>query len=289
MLNYLKNTLDMKLPIDLKDRPLSYSSMKHFRQSPKHYVHYITEPRKPPTPEMILGNGFERKLYSIAFNDPEIFDNAVFIYQKPNLRTNQGKAEWEQILVAGEGKIMLEEEQLATINRMAVEFQNYPDMVQHVMGFKKQQTKLLWTDKKADIPFIGYTDAEGDAFGNDWVYDIKVSKDADPDDWQRAAFNWEYHIQMATYAEGYHRTQFRFPDFAWLVFDPNPPYNCSIIYLESKVLEEAREEWRATVDAFRFCIDNELFHQGYEFRLQTMPYFSLRKPGYYKPKFMPEQ
>ena len=274
----------MKIPIDLQDRPLSYSSLKQFRKSPKHYVQYITEPRKPPSPEMILGSAFELRLYSYAF-DNDIFHDGVYIYTKPNLRSNAGKQEWEEIKIAGEGKIMIDEEQAKTIEAMIISMQSYPEMIDYVKSFKKTQTRLFWTDRKTQIPFIGYVDAEGDAFGDDWIFDIKVTKDADPDDWQRAAFAWDYHIQMASYAEGYKRTQFRFPNFAFLCFDYNPPYNCTPIMVESKVMEQANEEWRNSVDAFKYCMDNELFHQGYEFRLQTMPYFSLRKPGYYKPRY----
>ena len=274
-----------KLPIDIKTRPLSYSSLKQFRKSPKHYIQYITEPRKPPSPDMIMGNAFELRLYAFSSKNDEMYRDGIYIYTKPNLRSNAGKEEWEQIKVAGEGKIMITEEQAAIVESMIVAMQDYPEMVSYVESFTKTQTKLLWTDRKTRIPFIGYVDAEGNAFDDDWIFDIKVTKDADPNDFQRAAFNWDYHIQMASYAEGYHRTQFRFPNFAFLCFDPNPPYNCAPIMIESNVMEESREEWRRSVDAFKFCMDEELFHQGYEFRLQTMPYFSLRKLGYYRPKF----
>ena len=275
----------MKLPIDIQKRPLSYSSMKHFRKSPKHYVQYITEKRKALSPDMIIGNAFELRLYAFAAKDIEMYNKGIYIYTKPSLRSDAGKAEWEQIKVAGEGKIMVTGEQVANVELMITSMLKYPEMVAYVESFTKTQTKLHWTDRKTGIPFIGYVDAEGNAFGDDWIFDVKVTKDADPNDFQRAAFNWDYHIQMASYAEGYHRKQFRFPNLAFLCFDHHPPYNCTPIMVESKVMEESREEWRRSVDAFKFCMDEELFHQGYEFRLQTMPYFSLRKLGYYKPKF----
>ena len=69
------------------------------------------------------------------------------------------------------------------------------------------------------------------------------------------------------------------------VFETVEPYNSSVFFVESKTLQEAKDEWRASVDAFKFCIDNEYFDKGYEFLLNTMDYFALRKPGYYKPRF----
>ena len=33
----------------LEDRPLSFSSLKEFAKSPKHYMDYISRPKTPPT------------------------------------------------------------------------------------------------------------------------------------------------------------------------------------------------------------------------------------------------
>jgi hypothetical protein len=270
----------MKCPVDLKDRPLSYSSLKNFRKSPKHYVHYVTKPRRPPSEAMIIGSAFEMLLI-----EPEKFKTDIFIYQKPNLRSNAGKEEWEKIKVAGQGKLMITEEIEKKVKLMVENAKACDEMMQYVNSITKYQTKLTWTDKKTGIPFIGYSDAEGNAFGEDWVFEIKTTNDADPDQFVRAFYQWDYHIQIASYAEGYHKTRYRFPNFAVLVFDTSEPYNCAPMMVENKTLEEAKEEWRASVDAFKFCMDEELFHQGFEFRLQTMPYFPLRKVGYYKRKF----
>ena len=270
----------MKCPIDLQSRPLSYSSLKQFRKSPKHYVQYITQDRKPPSEAQIVGSAFEMLLL-----EPEKFKSDVFIYSKPNMRSNAGKEEWEQIKIRGQGKLMITEEIEKKVKLMVENTRACDEMMQYVDSITKQQTRLRWTDKKTGIPFIGYADAEGNAFGGDWCFEIKTAQSADPKDFIRDFYKWEYNIQVASYAIGYHKAQFRFPDFAVLVFETSEPYNCAPFMVESKTLEQAKEEWRASVDAFKFCMDEELFDRGYEFLLNTMDYFAIRQPGYYKPRF----
>lgn len=270
----------MKLPIDLKDRPLSYSSIKEFRKSPKHYIQYITEPRKPPSEAQLIGSAFEMLLL-----EPERFAKDVFIYTKPNMRSNAGKAEWEQIKQQGQGKLMITEEMESKVKAMVENAQGCPEMMQYVDAITAHQVKLSWKHK--GMPFVGYVDAEGH-LGDDWCFEIKTAQSADPDEFNRDIFNWGYNLQIGAYAEGYHKSKFKFPTFAFLVFETVPPYNCAPIMVDAKQLDMMRKEWQATVQAFKYCMDNKLFHQGYEFRLQTMDYFSVQKPGYYKPKFMLE-
>lgn len=268
----------MKLPIDLKDRPLSYSSIKEFRKSPKHYVEYITADRRAPSEAQLTGSAFEMLLL-----EPERFAKDVFIYQKPNLRSAAGKADWEQIKEQGQGKLMITEEIEQKVKRMVESVHECPEMMQYIDSITAQQVKLSWKHK--GMPFIGYVDAEGD-LGGDWCFEIKTTQCADPDEFNRDIFKWGYNMQIGAYAEGYHRAKYKWPNFAFLVFETVAPYNCSAIMVDAKQLALMREEWQATVQAFKYCMDNELFHQGYEFRLAYgMSYFSMQKPGYYKPKF----
>lgn len=269
----------MKIPIDLTQRPLSYSSLKEFRKSPKHYVQYVTEPRKPPSPAQIIGSAFE-----ILLLDNDRFDTKVMVFEKPNLRSNAGKDEWENIQSQAEGRLMITAEQYETVCAMVDNAHNCAEMMRYVDSINKTQQKLTWKDKTG-IPFIGYVDAEGTIADETWVFEIKTAASADPDQFVRDFYKWDYHIQIATYAEGYKRKYFAFPNFAVLVFETSEPYNCAPYMIESKTLDQAKDEWRASVDAFKFCMDNDFFDQGYEFLLQAMDYFALRQPGYYKPRF----
>jgi len=275
----------MKIPINLNDRPLSSSSLKEFRKSPKHYVQYITEPRKPPTESQLVGSAFE--LFLI---DSKRYESDVFVYTKPNMRTNAGKDEMEQLSVAGAGKIMITTEMEQRVKLMNESARACPEIMRYVDAITATQIKLTWTDRATGIPFIGYVDGEGEIGGEPWAFEIKTAASADPDQFQRDFWKWDYNTQIPTYAEGYHKSRFKFPNFAILVFETEPPYNCAPIMIDNKLMEFMKDEWRATVTAFKYCMDNELFHQGYEFRLQTIDYFRIERPGYYKPKFvMPDE
>jgi hypothetical protein len=264
----------------LKSRPLSYSSLKSFRKSPKHYIDYITKERKPPTESQILGSAFE-----IAMFEPDLWTKKVYVYEKPNLRSNAGKEEWEQIKTRGQGMIMITEDQDKTIGCMVESVKACDEMMRYINGIESLQNRLKWVDKKTGIPFIGYEDAAGTVFDEAFSFEVKTTKSADPAEFVRDYYKFEYNLQTGTYSEGYKRTKFMFPNFMVLAFETSEPYNCSPFLVENKTLEAAKEEWRNSVDAFKFCMDNEMFDKGYEFLLQSMDYFALRQPAYYKPRF----
>ena len=79
---------------------------------------------------------------------------------------------------------------------------------------------------------------------------------------------------------------YKFPYFIFLAVENAEPFNVSVNFVDSKTAEEAKEEFDATLTAFRYCMDKDLFHQGYEFRLQSgLNYFSIQTPKWYKRKF----
>lgn len=161
-----------------------------------------------------------------------------------------------------------------------------PDARAFVDGMTKTQVKLSWRNKKLKLPFVGYVDFESRVWGEHFAGDLKSGKTADPEEIAREVLKWEYHLQTGTYLDGYHKIRFQFPYFVFLFVETAEPFNCSVNFCDNKFVEKAKEEFYGTIRAFRYCMDHDLFHQGYEFRLlNTKSYFSLHLPGYYRPKF----
>jgi exodeoxyribonuclease VIII len=259
----------------LQGRPLSYSALKHFMVSPAHYVKYLTEPREEK-PEYAVGSVFEAMLFQ------ENLTKDFVQYEKPNLRSVAGKEEWEKIKDSAKGKTLVTKEQMDIATAMVARANENPEVMRYVNATTRKSRKLTWTDKKTGIPLIGYTDGEADLFDEEWIIEIKTTRSGDPDQFPRDFYNFKYHIQAAMYVEGFYKTMYKFPYYAVLTFDTSQPYNSNVFMFEGKSIDEAKEELRSTLDAFSFCLENNLFHQGYEFKLQTRDYFALRKPGYYK-------
>ena len=264
----------------LKKRPVSSSSIKEFRKSPKHYIQYITKEWKPPTDAMRLGNTIECLLL-----EPKKFEKKFMLYEKPNLRSKDGKAEMEGIIANANGRELITQD-IIDVAKLCVEsVMSYDVSKQLIEARKAVQVKLQWQDKSG-IPCIGYEDFYSQLWESEFIVDLKTSNRADPDDIARGITNFDFHIQAGAYLEGHPRRFYTFPGFIFLYVETVEPYNVSVNVCEPDFIEQAKEEWRASVQAFKYCMDNDLWHQGYEFRLQARDYFGLRIPKWYKPKFM---
>lgn len=277
-----------KIVIDqafIEGRPLSYSSLKKFRKSPKHYCQYLTEPKKL-SDAMILGS-----IIDVLVLTPELFDKKYMVIdEKPNLRTNIGKEAWQKLLTQAQAnkQLMCTKEQLKTAKYCQESLLSNPDSSRLLLAKTRTQVKLEWRDKGTNLPCIGYVDFESKAWDEDFVVDLKSTNDADPDNFNRDIFNedYQYFLQAGSYLVGYHKAKYRFPYFVNLAVETKSPYNVSVNFYDAKVAEMCKSEFQGTLQAFRYCLNNNLFHQGYEFRLaEGLSYFSVKAPGWFRPRY----
>lgn len=268
----------------IEERPLSASSIKAFRKSPKHYIQYLFGERVERD-AYIQGN-----LIDTIITQPEQFDNRILIYEKPNLRTNAGRDEMAGLRdrAAQEGKQLATQEEV-DIARECFDNVMRVDMARDLIESRTRgQIPLQWRNRRYNLPLRGYADMESNAWGEQWVVEVKTTgkeQGADPDKFLRDALSLGYDIQVAAYADAYKTMRFSFPNFIFLVVEVVEPYNCSVILCPGKFMEQARREWLGSLAAFRYCMDRNLFGRGYDFRLHTMDYFAMEYPGWVKPLY----
>ena len=98
--------LDIFVRETIEKRPLSYSSLKSFSISPKHYISYLTKERTPPTAALIQGSVFD-----ILLLTPEDFEKKLYIAPpyEHSARTNLGKAEREKSRIDAGTRLVITE------------------------------------------------------------------------------------------------------------------------------------------------------------------------------------
>ncbi len=265
----------------LEKRPLSYSSLKHFRKSPKHYIKYLTEPRVS-TDATLQGSVIDCLVLT-----PEMFEKRFMIFNKPNTRTNKGKAELLKMeTIAMQNKLTLVTQEMVDVaNRAKESLYYHADARVLLEHMTKTQVKIQWRDRATKLPLIGYVDFETRCWGEHFIVDLKSTRDADPDEFIRDIFKFDYELQCGAYRAGYMRTKFAFPYFIFLCVETSEPFNVSVNFCEPKFIEASEQEFYGALRAFRYCMDNHLFDKGYEFWLfGTKQYHAVRMPGYWKSK-----
>lgn len=265
----------------LKNRPLSYSSLSKFIDSPRHYASKFITGAKAGTPAQMLGKIVE----ALIFETTEQFEAQFRIYI-PAKGTGSKALNLETHAKATQDKVLLitqEDYDRATYCKLGVMDNNFARTL--IEKRTSYQRKLRWTNRQTGLPMLGHLDFET-VWGDEFICDFKTAQSADPEDFTRDFAKWKYHIQGATYQDAIRVLEYRFPHFINMVVETKEPYNVSVNFAESSTMSRARDEYLGALQAFNIAKEQKLFHQGYEFRLfDTGGYFPLRLSNWYKPKY----
>ena len=129
------------MSIDLTNRPLSYSSLKEFAKSPRHYIEYINKPKFAPTDAMKLGS----MVHCLLLQSHD-FDNQFLIAPEINKRTNAGKEEWSNLLLNNPNKQIVSNEDYTTASnlvRSAFANPNIEKAVKDCHSFEEVERQLV--------------------------------------------------------------------------------------------------------------------------------------------------
>ena len=280
------NITEAQLIIDdafLEKRPLSKSSLKQFRKSPKHYIEYITTPYEEK-PAYVIGKACEQLLM-----DPERFNDHFEAYQKFAKQSQAAKDQWNQMVEDAKAskKTLIDQDQYMQASIMAQNALANDSVRYWVERSRNLQKKLNWIDKKTGLPIIGFIDFDAVEDERLYIVDIKTDYNGDPDKWLNHAADLDYIMDVGTYCTGYHKMHYQFPEFKFMIIESSSPYNAHMINCPSNYVNDAKMEFENTLLAFRYCMDNQQFHMGYDFWLfDTLSGFTMQKPRWKKSKFL---
>ena len=264
----------------LKKRPLSYSSLKAFRKSPRHYVKYLEKEFDPGA--FVKGSIVD----ALVFYTEEEINKRFHVYKYFKKRTNKAKAQWKEMVelaTANKQKLITTEEYEEAMKIRDALYAN-PQACGLLERRKRVQQEIRWIDSNTKLPVIVIIDFETTTEeGAEYIVDLKTTKDADPENFHSDIFKYHYNIQGASCALGYQKKYFSFPNFGNLAIETESPYCISFNHYTPAVMEAAKEEFYGLLLAFKRCMDNNQWNMGYEFWLmETRSSFTVNQPVYYK-------
>jgi len=241
----------------LEERPLSYSSMKEFLKSPAHFIAYRNLPKKEPTKALVIGS-----LVDCFILTHDKWAEMFSVEPELNLRTKDGRAEYEEFC---------RKEAAAGITVVSQEDYDLADMIASSVLMNKVARSYIdrigETQKKINfqiegLPFVAKLDAVGDSF----ICDLKTSVTAEPNTFSAMALKYDYDLQCAVYLKAMNsKPIYSFPDYFFLVVEKEPPCACSVIKATNEFIEIGKLKLEKAIENFKFCMENNLWHKGYEF------------------------
>ena len=233
----------------LKERPLSFSSIKQFVKSPKHYIQYITQPREQ-TESMLLGSVVHNLILQ-----PDTFESKYIVEPDFNKRTNQGKEDYQKFLdTISERKLQaVPPKVFLKAKEMVTQFMDSPNY-NYVKQMDATETRF---DKLSDtgLPICGYIDG----MNADTNFEIKTVSSADYADIQRDFYNLKYHLQAAIY------NWVNGKNIMYIVIENSFPYLSRAFTVSDNYIKEGKAIFDKAMTDFSYCLDMDTFSMGYEF------------------------
>lgn len=240
----------MITPEYLQTRPLSYSSLSQFKRSPLHYIHYISQPKKEPTPEMLFGSLVDCLVWT-----PDKFDERFMVMPEINRRTKKGKKEYEE-LQRSCNKKLIRPEDYNLAKRIKAEIESNESSSRLIKEITESQKEIRWIDKETELPLIAVQDGACD----DYIVELKTTRNAESEAFSRDAFWLGYPLQCAMYVEATKKP------FFYLVVEKEEPFGISVLKASSEYIEYGKKQLRSLLNDFKYCLNNNLWLKGYGWR-----------------------
>ena len=246
----------------LNQRPLSYSSIKEFAKSPRHYINYINAKREP-SKEMNMGS-----LIHALLMYPSEINKQFAIAPDVDKRTKDGKAAWEQFLLSSDGKIAVTESELNEANSivdMALSSKEVSTLISNCTAFEQE-----FRHEIQGLPYRGFVDG----LANDFIIEVKTMSDASPQNIIREFYNRKYHIQAGLYSSVYNLP------VKYIIVETKAPYNFLVASASDDYIQKGIEELSWLTSRFKLCMDMDAFNAGYQFNLDSV--FKVDLPAWIK-------
>ena len=235
----------------LQERPLSYSSLKEFAKSPKHYLDYLNRTRET-TPAMLFGS-----MIHCLLLEPFKFDEQFAVIGNVDRRTTEGKKAYADFLDKAAGKDVVSESdynEAKNIVNNAMTNQDIASAVNGCHSFEQEfRTEIF------ELPVRGFFDGVAD----DYILEVKTTNDATPKTIINDFYNRFYHMQAGLYN---HVSQ---KPIKYLIIETKAPYDSYLASPSDDYIENGKNSLFDNIEAFKYCMEYNEFNRGYDYHHES--------------------
>ena len=230
-------------------------------RSARHLHHYQVQ-EKALTDSLILGSLVDALTISPAELDnfeelPETYINTKGQEMPFNLRSKSCKQAYDAIIA--DGVTPIKAEQMAEAERIVSGIRSNPAASQLIDSGKKQ-VSLVWEDEDTGVLCKGRLDL----VDNEYITDIKTTRDATKDAFSRAIYQFGYHIQAAFYLDGWARLNKQSLGYKIIAAENSAPYCTAVYTLGEPSIESGQAQYKAALARYADILANDPdFQAGY--------------------------
>jgi len=274
--NLIKEIREGKRVPDFSERPLSYSTLKAFDDSPLHFC-YNWYTKRAKSDALIEGGAFDTMLF-----EPKSFDARYSVEPDVDRRTTEGKKvydAWEADVVAKSLDILSPSQKLK-IDLWIDAVKQSTDAQALLAGMTDVQIRLNWTHRSTGLPIINVLDGKGD----ECIIEAKTAVSAEKEQFAKDGYYWDYPLQAGLYSQGYVHVYGEIPKrYYYLVVEKSAPFSVSVLRATPEWLKYGRLKAERLLNLIRHCEQEGLWAMGREFHLMYGNN-NLDLPGWAKKK-----
>jgi len=226
----------------------NFSTIKHMKKSPAHVRAVMMEKVKEDTDALRVG-----RAVGVATLEPERFFASYAVWDGGR---RYGK-EWDKFQEKCAGLEILTEDQYQLVKALAEAARSNEYSAPYFRGGAAEVT-LLWTHTEPANGVPGFSvDCKGRidfAAEAGAIVDLKTAKDASPDGFSRAAWNYDYHVQAAMYVDGYAAAHGgELLPYVLVVVEKEEPFLVQVYRMPEHMLDIGRDTYRGYLKRFHQC------------------------------------
>ncbi|WP_353159284.1 PD-(D/E)XK nuclease-like domain-containing protein [Myroides odoratus] len=272
---------------------LSYSWLKEFQKSPLHFLNYKLKQREPQTESMIFGS-----ICDLLITEPDRFnDKFKTVSSLPSTDNQKGfvsdilnglskedafknnysrgsldntyESLKDYIECLQEKKTPVTAEIYNSAKKLTDSLLQNESINVLINSCSDFQEKIEWKYKGWD--FIGFKDCSSPGL----IVDLKHSKDANPEAFERDVYRMDYFLQMGLYSS----SEIETPDCFFLVYEKSGHF--SILKIDYSFLAYGLRKVDFLLAKLEDCIQNDRWNESYNF-FDDRSYKTIYKPKWAK-------
>lgn len=230
---------------------VSSSQLKYLHKtSPAHFkAKFIDKTIRPEEPSYAMKLG--TAVHSMILT-PDLFKKNIYIAQKIDARTKEGKEAKLQMERESFDKTVIYEADLpALIGMDASVKRNKP--AQSVMDETLKELSLFWK-----CPGTGLMmKARIDAVNTEYLIELKTTKSAQPKMFESTAFNLNYDLSLAHYLEGCRNVLHTKPNSYFVVVESEAPYVSQTFLATDDFISVGHAKWLDAIMLLSRCYETK--------------------------------
>lgn len=250
---------------------ISKSGLLHFINGcPKNYYDlYLKDGRKTDdnNENLILGN----LVHAMVLEHKEVQNRYILV---PNFdkRTKKGKEEYAEFLKNGDGRqfVPLDTFELALkIGRSVIENNEIMDLIKG----SEIEYSIFWKDDETDV----MCKCRPDVLGEDYILDLKTTRNCSVEEFSRSIYDYGYHIQAAMMQEGVFKSTGRIiKNFIFACVEKKSPYNTCIYILGDESIEYGKKQYKKALAKYKNCLETNIW-ASFENKIIDLPAWAMKE------------